>query len=102
VFPVGFEDLERFAGWALPTERERNARRMAGPYEEIKELYDQVLARLEDIFGYLNPMGMDLPAEARRLADLTLMLAELGPAVEFYQQPEVVDGFGPEGFVIYQ
>jgi len=100
--PPGFEDLQRFADLALPTERERNARRLAGPYEQLKDLYDHVLPRLDAIFDYLNPMGMDLPDNAARLSNLALMLAEVAPAVEFYQQPDVIDGFDPGRFEIFQ
>jgi hypothetical protein len=57
---------------------------------------------LDAVFDYLNPMGMDLPEDAQRLSNLALMFAEVAPAVEFYQQPAVIDGFGPDGFVIYQ
>ena len=101
--PPEFEDLERFAELALPSERERNARRLAGPYEQLKDLYDHVLPRLDAIFDYLNPFGVEpMPEDARRLNDLALMLAEVAPAVEFYQQPGVIDGFDPDRFVIHQ
>lgn len=101
--PEGFEDLERFVELALPTERERNARRLVGPYEQLKELYDQVLPRLDAIFEFLSRYAIDkMPEDAARLSNLALMLAEVAPAVEFYQQPGVIDGFDPARFVIHQ
>jgi hypothetical protein len=99
--PPGFEDLERFASsWSLETERERNRKRLSSPMEEIQALYDALLPRMEEVIGYLNQQQLnDLPPDARRLFYLSLALAEIAPAVEFYKQPEVVDGFPPDRFV---
>lgn len=98
--PAEFSDLEQFIDWALPTERERNLKRRTSPYTEIKTLYDGVLARMDAIIGYLNQFPLDqMPEDAGRLLNITLSLAEVAPAVEFYQQPEVVDGFPAERFI---
>ena len=98
--PAQFSDLEQFIDWALPTERERNLKRRTSPYAEIKALYDSVLPRIEAIIGYLNQFPLDqMPEEAGRLLNITLSLAEVAPAVEFYQQPEVVDGFPADRFI---
>jgi hypothetical protein len=67
---------------------------------EIQTLYDALLPRMDEIIGYLNQQPLnDMPADAKRLFHLSLSLAEIAPAVEFYKQPEVVDGFPPERFV---
>lgn len=98
--PGEFKDLEPFAGWALPTERERNHKRLTSEMSEIQSLYDTLLPRMEAIMEYLNKFPFDgMPEDARRLLDLTLSLAEVAPAVEFYQQPGVIDGFPAERFV---
>jgi hypothetical protein len=99
--PAGFEDLERFAGaWAVPTERERNRQRLSSSMAEIQELYDALLPRMEAIIGHLNQYPLtNMPEDATRLFHLSLALAEIAPAVEFYKQPEVVDGFPPDRFV---
>ena len=99
--PAGFEDLERFVdSWSLASERERNRQRLSSTMEEIQSLYDALLPRMEEIIGYLNQQPLNnLPDDARRLFHLSLALAEIAPAVEFYKQPEVVDGFPPDRFV---
>lgn len=99
--PAGFEDLERFAdAWARASERERNAQRLSSSMAEIQELYDALLPRMEAIINHLNQFPLDnMPGDAKRLFHLTLALAEIAPAVEFYKQPEVVDGFPPDRFV---
>ena len=98
--PEEFRDLEPFAAWALPTERERNGRRRASSMAEINALYDAVLPRMDAIIAYLNQYPLDaLPEEAERLLNLSLSLAEVSPAVEFYKQPEVVDGFPADRFL---
>lgn len=98
--PEQFNDLEQFIGWALPTERGRNLKRRTSTYAEIKALYDTVLPRMEAIIAYLNQFPLDqMPEDAARLLNITLSLAEIAPAVEFYQQPEVIDGFPAERFI---
>lgn len=93
-FPEGFEDLERLAEWALPTEIERHERRLSSTIEELQDIYDAVLARIDEMLAYLNKTPLnELPPPDQRLLNLALSLAEVAPAIEFYGQPEVVDGF---------
>jgi hypothetical protein len=80
--PAGFEMLESVAAWSLRTETERIKRRQASTFAEIAELRDAVLPELPRIFDYLN---------ARDLG--TLALAEIAPAIEFYRQAAVIEGF---------
>jgi hypothetical protein len=50
--------------------------------------------------SHLNRFAMDdLPPGERRLLDLTLSLAEVAPAIEFYKQPAVIDGYDSRRFV---
>lgn len=99
--PEGFQDLEGFvAAWSRASERERNRQRLSSSMPEIQTLYDALLPRMDAIIGYLNTQPLnDMSEEARRLFHLSLSLAEIAPAVEFYKQPEVIDGFPPERFV---
>lgn len=99
--PQGFQDLERFVGaWSLASERERNRQRLSSSMEEIQELYNTLLPRMDEVISYLNQQPLnDMPEDARRLFNLSLALAEIAPAVEFYKQPEVIDGFPPDRFV---
>lgn len=101
LLPDGFQDYEPFVNkWALATERARNQTRLSSPMAEIQALYDALLPRMDEIIDYLNQFPLnELPEDARRLFYLTLSLAEVAPAVEFYKQPEVIDGFPADRFV---
>lgn len=93
--PQGFEDLERFVpDWVLPDAAARMARRQASRIEDIRAFYDAMLARGEDALGWLRGHALGaLPPEGERLLKLMLMLAEAAPAVEWYGDPRVFDGF---------
>ncbi len=41
--PPAFADLEPYAAWSLPTERERFAKRLASSMEELESFYDAAL-----------------------------------------------------------
>jgi hypothetical protein len=92
--PVEFEDLERFAAWALPTETERSEKRLSSKMEEISEFYAGMHERMNPILQYLSRYDVNaMPEDATQLLYLTLSLAEIAPAVEWYNQPTVIDGF---------
>lgn len=101
LLPEQFKELEPFVGvWALATERERNRKRLSSTMEEIRAFYDAMVPRMEAIMEYLNRFPLEqMPEEARRLFYLSLSLAEVANAVEFYGQPGVIDGFDPERFL---
>ena len=99
--PDQFADLERFSDWSLPTERERNARRLASSMEGIKEFYDAMVSRTEPILEYLDRFELGrLPEREQRLLNLTLALAEVANAVELYKNPAVIDGFDPRRLIL--
>jgi hypothetical protein len=92
--PEGFETLRSVAAWSLRTETERIKRRQASSFAEIAEFRDAILPELPRIFDYLNPKDLGaLSASDENLLFLTLALAEIAPAVEFYRQAAVIDGF---------
>jgi len=92
--PELFADLERFAAWALPTETERSEKRISSRMEEISDFYAAMHARMGEILEYLKGHDADeMPDEAKQLLHLALSLAEIAPAVEWYNQPTVIDGF---------
>lgn len=101
LLPDRFGELEPFASaWSLATEWERRAQRASSTMEEIRAFYTAMLAKMEEVLEYLNRFPLDgMPEEARRLFNMTLSLAEIAPAVEFYGQPEVADGFPAARFV---
>lgn len=101
LLPNGFGDLETFArDWALPTERERNLQRHRASIVEIKAFYEAMLERVDAVMAHLNGFPIDaLPPAEQRLLDLALSLAEIAPAIEFYKQPAVIDGYDSRRFV---
>tara|TARA_Y100001934_G_scaffold25742_1_gene28525 strand:+ start:446 stop:805 length:360 start_codon:yes stop_codon:yes gene_type:complete len=99
--PEAFKDLEPLvaSGWALATERERNTKHYASTLEELQEVYDTLLARIDDILEYLNEFPLDnMPEDSTRLLHLSLALAEINVAVERYHQVGVPNGFDTTRF----
>jgi hypothetical protein len=91
--PKPFRDLERFvSGWALPTEVERSHKRRSSPMEVITDFYNAVLPRWGEIMSHLNGVPADgMPAEERRLMDLSRTFVEVSNAVERFGQPDIPD-----------
>jgi hypothetical protein len=99
--PDHFRDLEPLASvWILPTEAERHAKRLASTIAELRALYDALMPRLDEMLAYLSEFQLDnLTPEGRNLLSLACSLAEIGPAVELYGQPEVPDGYDSRRFI---
>lgn len=93
--PAGFEALEPFvADWALPDAVARMQKRQSSSIGEIRRFYEAMLPRGEEALGYLRQFQLGaLDPEAERLLKLMLALAEVAPAVEWYDGPQVTDGF---------
>ena len=90
--PAEFADLEPFADWALPTERERYAKRLASTMDELQAFYDAALPRLEDAASYLERLPLDaLPDDAVRLLQLCYSLINVSFPIEAWRQPTVPD-----------
>ncbi len=73
--PAAFADLEPFADWALPSEADRYAKRIASTMDELQAFYDAAFPRLEDSTDYLKGVALDghlrrgpQPAVALRVA----------------------------------
>jgi hypothetical protein len=91
-FPDKFADLEPFANWALETEAERYAKRLASSMDELQAFYDAAFPRLEDILGYLDALEFNaLPDDATRLLWLTYSLVNASFPVEVWRQARVPD-----------
>ncbi len=92
--PRGFENLEPVSEWSLRTETERIKHRQASSFAAIAQFRDVVLPELPRIFEYLNAKDLGtLAAPDENLLFLTLALAEVAPAIEFYRQAAVIEGF---------
>ncbi|MEU6749706.1 hypothetical protein ABZ914_26135 [Spirillospora sp. NPDC046719] len=91
-FPSDFADLEPFAGWALPTERERYAKRIASTMDELQAFYDAAFPRLEGATSYLEQVELDgISDEDKHLLWLFCALVTVAFPVEAWSQPRVPD-----------
>lgn len=91
--PAEFADLAPFAHWAKPSEYARMEQRETSTLAALQGFYDAMIGRLPAITAYLNRFPLDkMPADARCLLDLALMLTEASFAVERYRQPTVING----------
>ncbi|HTW89753.1 MAG TPA: hypothetical protein VMD75_17275 [Candidatus Binataceae bacterium] len=100
LLPEAFSELEFLVDtWCLRTERDRNNRRIGSEMTELETFYDAILPRLEEILNFLSRFELgNLPEDVERLFLLSLSMAEVAPAVEFYRSPTVPDTFGAERF----
>lgn len=90
--PADFSDLEPYADWALQTESERYAKRLASSMEEMQAFYDAVFPRLEDAIAYCDKFPLkELPDDARALMHLMQSLVMVSFPVEVWKQPSVPD-----------
>ncbi len=100
LLPPAFADLERYTGWALPTEPERLRKRLATPMADIRAFYDALLPRAAAALEYLDGFPLDgLDGPQARLMHLLLSLAEVSVAVELYGQPDHPFGLEMTRFV---
>jgi hypothetical protein len=90
--PAEFADLEPYLAWALPTEPERYARRLASSMTEMQAFYDAAFPRLEDALAYCGDVALDeLSDDARTLLYLMQSLIMVSFPVEVWKQPRVPD-----------
>lgn len=91
-FPAQFAALEPYADWALPSEADRYAKRLASNMTELREFYDAAMPLLESEADYLKSVSLDGISEA----DLNLLrcleaLVTVSFPVEAWHQPYVPD-----------
>ena len=91
-FPAAFAHLEPFAEWALPTEAERYAKRLASTMDDLQAFYDAAFPYLEEAIAHLDGLPLDaLPEDATRLLWLCYSLVNASFPVEVWRQPRVPD-----------
>jgi len=91
-FPGDFADLEPFADWALASEGERYAKRLASSMDELQAFYDAAFPRLEAAMAHLDALDLHaLPDDARRLLWLCYSLINVSFPVEVWRQARVPD-----------
>jgi hypothetical protein len=95
MLPEGFAAAEPFvADWVLPDAAGRMGKRQSSSIEELRIFYDTMLPLGEAALAWLRGYELgDLPEQGERLLKLMLALAEVAPAVEWYNDPRVIDGF---------
>jgi hypothetical protein len=92
LLPAEFAELEPFADWILPTERERYAKRLASTMDEMQAFYEAAFPLLDGANNYLERFGMDdLPDPERNLLLLMMSLVLVSFPVEVWSQPRVPD-----------
>lgn len=90
--PVRFAALEPFADWALPSEADRYAKRIASSMEELQEFYDAAFPVLAESTEYLKGVTLDdISDEDRNLLWLFSALVTVSFPVEVWRQPRVPD-----------
>ncbi len=98
--PPAFSPLEPFcAQWCVEDSARRNRVRVAASMEDIRSFYDVAAPLADKALAYLSErqLGHLDPADAN-LLKLMLSLAEIGPAVEWFGQPRVTDGYDETAF----
>ena len=91
-FPPEFADLEPYADWALRTEAERYAKRLASSMDELQAFYDAALGRLEDAIAQCDRHDLEaLPDDVERLLWLCYSLVNVSFPVEVWRQARVPD-----------
>jgi hypothetical protein len=90
--PAEFADLEPFADWALPSEFDRYAKRLATPMADLQAFYDAAFLRLEGGTDYLKGVPLEgISEEDRNLLWLFSSLVTVSFPVEVWRQPRVPD-----------
>ena len=84
VLPEKFSELQRFSGWALPTQVLRNSKRAVTSIADLQEVYDALLPEMENIMIYLDtfPFDQALPEEEENLKNLALAFMEISHPIE--------------------
>ena len=101
--PPDFADLEPFAGWALPSERDRYAKRLDSTMEELQAFYDATFPRLEQATDYLKAVELDgISEEDQNLLWLFSSLVTVSFPVEVWRQPRVPESGASEFNVVVE
>jgi hypothetical protein len=98
--PEAFSQLQPFCRrWCLADSNARSAARVAASMIAITEFYDAITLHAESALEYLSHKQLGQLGEADgNLLKLLLSLAEIGPAVEWFGQPRVIDGYEESKF----
>lgn len=88
--PAEFAELEPFADWALPSEGDRYAKRLASSMDELQAFYDAAFPVLERSVDYLKSVPMEgISEQDQNLLWLFSSLVTVSFPVEVWRQPRV-------------
>jgi hypothetical protein len=91
-FPAPFAALEPYADWALPSEADRYAKRLASTMDELRSFYETALPLLESNADYLKGVSLDgISDEDRNVLMCLQSLVTVSFPVEAWHQPYVPD-----------
>jgi hypothetical protein len=91
-FPAQFAALEPYAEWALPSESDRYAKRLASSMGEMQAFYDAITARAEEAISFCDKFSLDeLPEDVLNLMHLLYSMIQVSFPVECWKQPKVPD-----------
>jgi hypothetical protein len=96
VLPKDFENLSIFVEeWSLPTSALRRMKRKQSSMDQIKSFYDALFPHFDSALTYLDniPYTDTMDSKDRNLMNMFLSFAEISTCVEWYNQPDVVDGY---------
>ncbi|HPB45761.1 MAG: hypothetical protein M9952_00265 [Microthrixaceae bacterium] len=101
--PAQFSALEPYADWALPSETDRYAKRLASTMDELQAFYDVAFPALTDSVEYLKSVSLeDISEENQNLLWLFSSLVTVSFPVEVWRQPRVPESGAAEVNIIVE
>lgn len=99
--PEQFKDLEGYVDkWCFATQMKRTNERQESNMDEIKEFYNALEPRMQEILDYLDTFSLEnLKGNEKTLLELTYAIAEIAPAVEMFGQKYVTSTFDARDFL---
>jgi hypothetical protein len=92
MLPAEFGALESYGDWALETESQRYAKRLASSMAEMQAFYDAAFPLLEPAMTHLDKFPLhDMPEPERNLMLIMMSLIVVSFPVEVWKQPRVPD-----------
>jgi hypothetical protein len=90
--PAAFAELETYSDWALPSESDRYAKRVASSMDELQAFYDAAFPVMERSTDYLQNVSLNgISDEDQNLLWLFSSLVTVSFPGEVWRQPKVPD-----------
>lgn len=99
--PEQFLDFAPYVKWIHPTMEGRLELRLASTYDEMKELYDVMLPRIEEVLEFLDRYELGkIPEDAENLLYLSYSFLNSVSCVEYYHSTRIPMGIEHERLVM--